>query len=103
MIAIGNVKFEINSPEDLALRKKLLDNASIILTTLRGTNPLNRAMGLIPGDIVGRTVILAKAAYSVQAIEQIEKYEPRLKITRIAFEAGISNLIPKVVLTYNVN
>ena len=103
MIEINNVRIEINSLEDVTLREELINNATVILTTLRGTNPQDRAMGLRSGEILGRSVVVAKAAYSVQAIEQLEKYEPRLAVIEISFEAGYSKLIPKVVLSYNVN
>ena len=101
MIAIGEVEFELNSPMDLALREELIRNAATILTTLRGTNPTHRAMGLIPGEIIGKNAIYAKGTYSVQAIEQIEMYEPRLSVDGISFLVRDHKLIPKVVLTYN--
>lgn len=100
-IEIGDVRFELNSPVDMELRNELLENAKTILTTLRGTNPQDRAMGLAPGDILGRKLPVAKGAYSIQAIEQIERYEPRLSVAQIYFEAEEQKLIPKVVLTYH--
>ena len=103
MIAIGDVEFELNTPMDAALRKELLENAATILTTLRGTNPQDRAMGLVSSDIIGRNVNMAKCAYSVQAIEQIDTYEPRLSVVEVNFEVQEQKIIPKVVLTYNVN
>jgi phage baseplate assembly protein W len=101
MISIGAVTFELNSQVDMALRKELLDNASTILTTLRGTNPQARAMGLVSSDIIGKPAYVAKGAYMVQAIEQIDLYEPRLSVVEISFEIAESKIIPKVVLTYN--
>lgn len=103
MIAIGEVKFELNSPMDLALREELLQNAVTILTTLKGTSPFNRAMGLISSEIIGTNAISAQAAYSVQAIEQIETFEPRLSVEEVNFEVKEQKIIPKVVLTYNGN
>ena len=103
MISISDVKIVLNSELDAALRVELIENASTILTMLRGTNPLDRGMGLVPGEIVGRNVYTARAAYTVQAIEQIEQYEPRLEVAEIDFEATENKLIPKVVLTYNGN
>ena len=101
MIAIGETEFELNSPADMALRRELLENAATILSTLRGTNPQDRAMGLVSSDIIGRPVYAAKGAFTVQAIEQIETYEPRLSVIEVDFECKESKIIPKVVLTYN--
>lgn len=103
MISIGDVEFELNTPIDAALRQELFDNAAVILTTLRGTNPQDREMGLVSSDIIGRNVNMAKCAYTVQAIEQIDTYEPRLSVVEVNFEVREQKIIPKVVLTYNVN
>lgn len=103
MISIGDVEFELNTPIDAALRQELFDNATVILTTLRGTNPQDRAMGLVSSDIIGRNMNMAKCAYTVQAIEQIDTYEPRLSVVEVNFEVREQKIIPKVVLTYNVN
>ncbi len=103
MISIGDVEFELNTPIDAALRQELFDNAAVILTTLRGTNPQDRALGLVSSDIIGRNMNMAKCAYTVQAIEQIDTYEPRLSVVEVNFEVREQKIIPKVVLTYNVN
>ncbi len=103
VISIKEVSFELNSVEDMALRQELLDNAGIILTSLRGTIPQNREMGLVAGNIIGKNVVSVKASYSIQAIEQLEKYEPRLKVLKIAFEIVSERINPKVVLSYNGN
>lgn len=103
MIAIGETEFELNSPTDIALREELLENAATILSTLRGTNPQDRGMGLVSSDIIGQPVYAAKGAFTVQAIEQIDTYEPRLSVVKVDFECRESKIIPKVVLTYNGN
>lgn len=101
MICIDGVEVELDSETDIALRKELLENASTILTTLRGTNPLERGMGLVSTEILGRNVHVARGAYTVQAIEQIEIYEPRLAVAQVDFDIRENKLIPKVVCTYN--
>lgn len=101
IISINEVEIELNSVVDVALRKELLENASTILTTLRGTNPLDRGMGLSSSDIIGRNAYAAQGAYTVQAIEQMETYEPRLTVAQIDFCSGNGKIIPKVVCTYN--
>ena len=103
VISIYDVEIELNSEVDIALRKELLDNASTILTTLRGTNPLDRGMGLASTEILGRNMYVAKGAYMVQAIEQIGIYEPRLAVAQIDFQVTESKIIPKVVCIYNGN
>lgn len=100
MLSLNEVQLELNTMNDTALREELLSNAAVILTTLRGTNPQDRAMGLVSSDILGQNANRAKCAYSIQAIEQIEKYEPRLSVTEISFEVSDSRLIPKVVMSY---
>lgn len=101
VISIDSIEIELNGVSDIALREVLIENAHTILTTLRGTNPQNRGMGFVSSDIIGRPVYAARGAYSVQAIEQIDTYEPRLSVVEINFTATESKLIPKVVLTYN--
>lgn len=100
-IAINDVEIELGSEVDIMLRQELLENASTILTTLRGTCPLNRGMGLSSAGIIGRNAYAARGAYMVQAIEQIEMYEPRLAVAQIDFAIQGSKIIPKVVCTYN--
>lgn len=100
MLSLNEVQLELNTMNDTALREELLSNAAVILTTLRGTNPQDRAMGLVSSDILGQNANRAKCAYSIQAIEQIEKYEPRLSVTEVSFEVSDSRLIPKVVMSY---
>nr|DAG59548.1 MAG TPA: lysozyme [Caudoviricetes sp.] len=100
MLSLNEVQLELNKTNDTALREELLSNAAAILTTLRGTNPQDRAMGLVSSDILGQNANRARCAYSIQAIEQIEKYEPRLSVTEISFEVADSRLIPKVVMSY---
>lgn len=102
-ISINDVEIELNSEVDADLRRELVENASTILTTLRGTSPLDRGMGLRGTDIVGRNMYAARGAYMVQAIEQLEIYEPRLAVTQIEFDVKDSKMIPKVVCTYNGN
>lgn len=102
MITVYEVEFEFTSDVsvDVLLQKELVNNAAVILTTLQGTNPQDRAMGLVSGDILGQNINKAKCAYSIQAIEQIEKYEPRLSVSEVDFEVCDSKIIPKVVLSY---
>lgn len=101
MIAIEEVELELTYPLSAELRKELLENAATILTTLKGTNPQNRAMGLESADIVGRSGYSARGAFSTQAIEQINLYEPRLSVSEVSFKTEDNKIIPKVVLTYN--
>lgn len=100
MIAVENTEIELNSAPAAKLRRELLENAATILTMLKGTNPQNRDMGL-EADTVGRAGHTAMGAYSVQAIEQISLYEPRLSVSAVDFEADGNKIIPKVVLKYN--
>ena len=102
MVSIDGVKLELKSNSDIssALQEELINNASLILTTFKGTNPQDRAMGLVSSDILGQNVNKAKCAYSIQAIEQLEKYEPRLSVSEIYFDMSESKIIPKVVMTY---
>lgn len=102
MVSIDDVKLELKSNSDIssALQEELINNASLILTTFKGTNPQDRAMGLVSSDILGQNVNKAKCAYSIQAINQLEKYEPRLSVSEISFDVSESKIIPKVVMTY---
>lgn len=100
MLSLNDVELELNTVTDTALKEELLNNAINILTTLKGTNPQDRAMGLNSCDILSQNANKAKCAYSIQAIEQLEKYEPRLSVTDISFQISDRKLIPKVVMSY---
>lgn len=58
MVSIDDVKLELKSNSDIssALQEELINNASLILTTFKGTNPQDRAMGLVSSDILGQNV-----------------------------------------------
>ena len=101
MISVRDVEFELDSLADIVLRDRLIENAATILTTLKGSVPQDRAMGLAAEEIIGRNLVIAKGAYSIQAIEQIEQYEPRLTVVQISFRMQEQKIIPKVVLAYN--
>lgn len=65
--------------------EEIAQNVRIILGTVRGTVPLDRAFG-VPGDLVDIPVNQAmRHAPAIAAA--VEKYEPRCKVTHISFES----------------
>lgn len=103
MIEIDGVQIEINGVHDKKLRQEILDKVSFLLSCVKGTIPMNREIGLDP-DIISAPAYQAQNLYTISAIEVIEEFEARAEVEEIQFEENGSsgNMIPKVVLTYNV-
>ncbi len=86
-----------------SILEEVIQNVRMIVTTIRGTLPLDRDFG-ISNHLVDTPIERAKALISREIIEQVEKYEPRARITRVQFiedfeAAADGRLIPKLQLT----
>lgn len=68
---------------------EIVQNVRTILTTPKGSVPLDREFGLT-WTVLDRPLPEAKAAYTGEAVTQIQKYEPRVKILSVSFRADTS-------------
>ena len=89
-------------PEDIIIGatglEEIFQNVRMILTTPKGTVPLDRDFGLSQ-TFLDQPTTLAKAKALPEIIEQVEKYEPRVKVTEVVWvDSGImeGKLVPLV-------
>jgi phage baseplate assembly protein W len=61
---------------------EILQNVRTILSTVRGTVPLDRAFG-IDGDMVDAAQPVVRARLAADVVASIERYEPRVTVTAI--------------------
>lgn len=64
--------------------EEIVQNVRIILGTLQGSVPLDRAFG-VPAELVDLPVNQVQR-HAPAIIAAVEKYEPRVKVTYIVFE-----------------
>lgn len=104
MIVIDGVQIIINSAHEKKLREEIFNKIKFLLTLIKGTIPMNREIGL-ESDIVDLPMYEAQNRYTVSAMELIEKFETRVTVDEISFEIleNTGKMIPKVVVTYNVD
>lgn len=65
--------------------KEILQNVITICTTLKGSVPMDREIGVSP-KIIDEPVNIARAKISSEIIDAVRKFEPRAKVTRLNFE-----------------
>lgn len=75
--------------------EEIIQNIHTLLTTPIGSVPLYRAFG-IDTTLVDSPLMVAKARLSSEIFRLIERYEPRVTVTEIAFDMKENMLIPKV-------
>ena len=104
MIVIDGVQIIINSVYEKKLREDIFNKIKFLLTLIKGTIPMNREIGL-ESEIVDLPMYEAQNRYTVSAMELIEKFETRVTVDEISFEVyeQTGKMIPKVVVTYNVD
>ena len=79
--------------------EEILQNVRTILSTQKGTIPLDREFGL-DSTVIDLPVTLARAKLTNEIFQAIKRYEPRVKVDSITFTGDISGkLVPKVVIT----
>jgi len=83
---------------DNALRREILRNVRTILTTPVGTCPLYREFG-IDASILDEPTDVAQNLMAVEIMDAVERWEPRVQVTEVTFEANLDGqLRTKVVL-----
>ena len=87
--------------DDTAVRKEIVRNVHTILLTPVGTCPLYRDFGL-DVSYLDFPPNVAKGLFTVAAIEAVEKWEPRVRVSRVDFQAdGVQGKLgAKVVLAF---
>ena len=77
--------------------EEILQNVRTILTTMKGSAPLDRDFGL-DGSVLDRPVNALRAVLTTNIIEAVEQYEPRVKVTQVSFSGNADEgvVIPTV-------
>ena len=78
---------------------EIIQNVKTILSTTKGTVPLDREFG-VTGEYVDKPLPVAKALYVADVVDEVEKQEPRVKVTKViwnrAGDAMEGKLMPVV-------
>ena len=67
-----------------SLLEEVVQNVRVILSTVKGTVPLDRAFGLA-ADLLDEPLPVAQALLSADIVEAINQYEPRVKVVKVDF------------------
>lgn len=87
-IAAKEIK-EINlQPENQI--EEIIQNVRTILTTRKGSVPLDRGFG-INTDLLDLPVTIIRTRLTNEIIEAVEKFEPRVKVTNVVFNQNTEN------------
>ena len=77
---------------------EVLQNVRVILTTIAGTVPMDRAFGLDTSS-VDEPIELAQARMTPVIIDAIRQFEPRAEVVKVSYEhAEPGVLVPRVEL-----
>ena len=99
-LVTGNKTPSIDFAPD-AVVEEVLQNVRTIITTVKGSIPLDRAFG-IDGEVVDLPINVAKAKLTNEIFRAIRIYEPRAVIEGITFEGDLSGrLLPTVEVSVN--
>lgn len=84
---------------------EILQNVRTILTTRKGTVPLDRNFGLSQ-EFLDRPLPVAQAMLNTDIIDQIRTYEPRAQVISVGFDPDLSvpadgKLVPRVRIGVN--
>lgn len=71
------------SPEEYADIKLCLET---LLSIREGSQPLDRKFGINIDEIIGCPVDVAKNMLSLEIIEKVERYEPRVEVDSVEFD-----------------
>lgn len=93
-----------NIPVDFSAsgRAEIVQNVRTILSTPKFSVPLDREFGL-DATLLDKPLPVAKAQITAAIIAAINKYEPRVKVSKVFFEsAAIEGVLqPKVQVVIN--
>ena len=78
-------------------REEIVQNVAVILSTIKGSVPLDRTFGVDPA-FLDRPMPVAQALLTADIAREVEKQEPRVKVTSVKFDpdpAGASDGVLK--------
>lgn len=83
--------------------EEILQNVRTVLTTFKGTVPLDRDFG-ISVEYVDKPLPVARSLMQAAVIEAIEEYEPRAKVESVTFEENTADAMdgitrPRVIVS----
>lgn len=98
------MKIDIKNPKiDFAATgpDEILRNVRMIITTVAGTVPFDREFG-VNIDFLDLPLPQAQGRLTIEYIEKIRRYEPRVKVEEVTFTQDPLNgvIIPKVVISF---
>lgn len=76
---------------------EIAQNVRTILTTIRGTVPLDRSFG-VSGNLLDLPLPVAQARFSTEIVQEVEKQEPRVKVLRVQFKEDREGAIEGTLL-----
>ena len=76
--------------------EEILQNVKTILSTVKGTVPLDRSFG-IDKKIVDLPVSVAKAKISAAIVKAINELEPRVKVRKIYYDSTDRELLDGII------
>ena len=62
--------------------KEIVQNVKIILTTIKGSVPLDRDFGIDPG-FIDAPIRTARALFASKMVAAVKKYEPRVEVVKL--------------------
>ena len=72
--------------------EEILQNVRILLTTVQGSVPLDRELGL-SSSFIDDPSPRAMMQFAIFALETIQEYEPRVEVTEIDFEPRLDGVL----------
>ena len=98
------MKIDIKNPKiDFAATgpDEILRNVRMIITTVAGTVPFDREFG-VNIDFLDLPLPQAQGRLTIEYIEKIRRYEPRVKVEEVTFTQDPLNgvIITKVVISF---
>lgn len=89
-----NVEY-VGTDEDI---EDIKECASNIISTIKGTMPYMRSMGISP-EVIGRSTIRSKAEYMDEVITELSKWDERISVKEIKMkDNGDGRIEPEVVM-----
>ena len=80
LVVTGDAQPVVIAPENLA--EEVAQNVRMIITTPKGSVPLDRDFGL-DFSVVDRPMPMARALMEVDIVSQVGRYEPRAKVIKV--------------------
>jgi phage baseplate assembly protein W len=80
---------------------EIAQNVRVILATVRGTQPLDRQLG-IAAELVDAPVTRARALLVAEITDALPRQEPRIDVTRVTLSADASGSVVTPGVEYRV-